>query len=266
MKGERIGKNSSLLLRVETLVESICMYLAMFRLNQISTLTLVLTSIGKQVASIEERCDYAVFTTPCGSGCIRDDALSRGGVACVNDKCVLAEPLDDVFQTLIDIGQITAESLLSDSCLSASNQCGETLFDPNLNKCENGEVMQHQYACSASSDDYCSIDSLCDKDGMCWPQALVCTDEDIICGPQSEDLYDVFVDGGTVSSGTLEDICGSPCEGSEPTPAPGPEPTTKEPTTAPGSEPTTSVASKGIEISRMVALVVSAVYIGFANM
>ena len=238
----------------------------MFRLSHISTLTLVLALSAQQVASIEELCDHTVFTTPCGSGCIRDDALSRGGVACVNDECVLAEPLGQVFQNLIDIGQITAESLLSDSCLSASNKCGEMLFDPNLNKCEEGEVVQHQYACSASSDDYCSIDSLCDKDGMCWPQALVCTDEDMIFGPQSEDLYDVFVDGGTVGSGTLEDICGSPCEGSEPTPAPGPEPTTKEPTTAPGPEPTTSVASKSIEISKVVAWVVSAAYIAGAIM
>ena len=237
----------------------------MFRLSHISTLTLVLASIGQQVASIEEQCDYGIFTTPCGSGCIRDDALSRGGVACVNDECVLAEPLGEVFQSLIDIGTTTAEGIVSDNCWTASNQCGEMLFDPNLNTCEGGEVVQHQYACSASSDDYCSIDSLCDKDGMCWPKALVCTDEDMMCGPQSEDLYDVFEDG-TVGSGTLEDICGSPCEGSEPTPAPGPEPTTKEPTTAPGPEPTTSVASNGIEISKLAALVVSAAYIAVANM
>ena len=219
-------------------------------LGPISSLTLVLALFG-QVASIEELCDHVIPTIPCGSGCIRSDHLD-GGVDCVNDQCILAEPLGEMYHVLVDIGQFTPESIVSTGCMDASNQCGETLYDPSINICVDGEIVQYQYACA--NGEYCPVQSLCDIKGRCWLKTLVCADMDMVCGPQNGgdlwDLYDFFEEGGGVGSGTLEDICGNPCGATEPTPAPGAE--------------TTSAVSKGGEANRVAAFLLASTGYAFA--
>jgi hypothetical protein len=58
-------------------------------------------------------CEWSIPTTPCGSGCIRNDRLTEGILTCRNgSECALVDPLPVEIQELIDEGIVGIDSYL----------------------------------------------------------------------------------------------------------------------------------------------------------
>ena len=89
----------------------------------IAAIALVTTAMAAEDAI----CEYGpIPTTPCGSGCIRNDSLETGALECVDGACQLADPLPEELQQLIDIGVAD----FSDGCWEASTPTGPTVTKP----------------------------------------------------------------------------------------------------------------------------------------
>lgn len=79
----------------------------MFRARALLTALLTSTTVKS-----ETTCESSIPTTPCGAGCILSDRIDKGVLQCLNDTCVLADPLSTKAQLLLDNGVATIDTFL----------------------------------------------------------------------------------------------------------------------------------------------------------
>ena len=83
-----------------------------------ATMAATETVVEKELESdVKTSCEWNIPTTPCGEGCIRNDLL--GILICMNDTCVLADPLPQDIQDILDTGIMTADSYLEQGCFES---------------------------------------------------------------------------------------------------------------------------------------------------
>lgn len=135
----------------------------------------------------------------CGTYCYNANVAECTDAS--TSSCQLMDPLPENYQTVVDSGVSTAESLLEDNCYPAPNSCNGVLFSEDESLCKDGEIVSKEeyHDCGLSGQIICSVDEACKGDNgdnpSCVPIADLCgADKEEICSNESRgDFYIVLM-------------------------------------------------------------------------
>lgn len=181
------------------------------------------------------------FISACGSTGCYDANIAT----CVDGSCTLQDPLPDEYQTIVDTGISSLESLTEQACTIPTNVCDGILYDSEDFYCVNNVNIVAKGSVLPCGNLYCESDQACseteDGEQTCEDISTLCGDRDkeTLCSVESGVLGEYYAvlltkdktgnlyfrgESSTwgIGSFSLDYICDVNCNAGESTPAPAP--------------------------------------------